>query len=144
MVLVGTYRAGIFRTADGGRTWLESSGLPDVLVRSIAIEPKRANIAYAATFYAGVFKTTDGGVSWNPVKGWFGKRGVRAVAVDPRKTGNVYAGTSSGVMTNSNGGRTWRLFTKGLTASNMSSLAFSADGRALYAGTLGGVYAAVP
>jgi photosystem II stability/assembly factor-like uncharacterized protein len=55
----------------------------------------------------GLFRTVDGGESWKPVAK--GLRNVAAVAVDPKRPGDVYAATTEGVIARSrDGGTTWK------------------------------------
>jgi hypothetical protein len=63
---------------------------------------------------------------------------VGALAIDPQNTLTVYAGTSSGVFRSTNGARSWRPFGEGLKTLTVESLAISANGKVLYAGTSGG------
>lgn len=70
---------------------------------------------------------------------------MSVLAIDPRKPTNLYAGTNTaydegGVFTSTNGGRSWRAFSQGLTNLRIYSLAISKTGRA-YAGTDEGFYA---
>ena len=100
---------------------------------------------YAGNFQ-GVSKTTDGGRTWRRTAlKWVH---VQALALDPIDPQTIYAGMWSGrgVYRSTDGGTTWKPFARGLPAGGVSALAFSADGRRLYAGTLGhGVVAlAVP
>lgn len=71
-IYVGTEREGVFRSPDGGNSWSSASlGLPKALaggrsapIRSLAVDPTNASIAYAGTELHGLYKTTDGGTSW--------------------------------------------------------------------------------
>jgi photosystem II stability/assembly factor-like uncharacterized protein len=59
--------------------------------------------------------------------------------VDPRRSGVLYAGTLlDGVYRSTNGGRSWRAFSRGLTNASVTALASDKTGRVLYAGTNGG------
>jgi photosystem II stability/assembly factor-like uncharacterized protein len=54
----------VFRSTDGGRTWIDrSSTLPDLAVNALVLDPKNSKVLYAATD-RGVQRTRDGGVSW--------------------------------------------------------------------------------
>ena len=73
---VGT---GIYRSTDGGRTWMPSSkGLPHGSVMRIIAHPTDPKIAFAAlgsnfpegaktAAPGGIYKTTDGGLSWTSI-----------------------------------------------------------------------------
>jgi photosystem II stability/assembly factor-like uncharacterized protein len=94
-VYVGTVRAGVFKSTDGGNSWTAAAnkGLPEESARAWAIDPSllrppsdRANVrggfmavealaadpsspstVYVGTGLAGVFKSTDGGSNWTAV-----------------------------------------------------------------------------
>jgi photosystem II stability/assembly factor-like uncharacterized protein len=55
----------VFRSTDGGRTWLDrSSTLPELAVNALVVDPKNSKVLYAATD-RGVQRTRDSGVSWS-------------------------------------------------------------------------------
>ena len=53
IVYAGTYRDGIYKSEDGGRTWMPRNGVSEILsgqqVNVIAIDPKASNIVYVGT-----------------------------------------------------------------------------------------------
>ncbi len=52
--------------ADAGTTWtLAGTGIPDVPVNSLVVDPQNSNNLYAGTDI-GVYKSTNAGVSWTP------------------------------------------------------------------------------
>jgi hypothetical protein len=58
----------VYRTTDGGATWADITGtgltgLPDVPVRSLVINPTNANWLYVGT-EVGIFTSEDGGGTW--------------------------------------------------------------------------------
>ena len=75
ILYVGTDQEGIFRSPDGGASWIPASrGLPEALaggrptpIRSLAVDQTNPLIAYAATELHGLYKTTDGGASWTAI-----------------------------------------------------------------------------
>lgn len=81
-------------------------GLPaNKTVNGFAVDPQNPKVMYVAA-RDGLFKSTDAGETWKPV----GKelKDLAAVAVDRRKTSEVYAATMEGVIFKSmNGGVTW-------------------------------------
>src|SRR5206468_1161782 len=58
--------AGIFRSDDGGRTWL-ASGIGDREVWDVTAAPGDPETLYAVTEPAGVFLSRDAGASWTEV-----------------------------------------------------------------------------
>jgi photosystem II stability/assembly factor-like uncharacterized protein len=82
----GIEDAAIFKTADGGRTWAELSGLRKhgtgpkwqpgaggMCLHTIILDPSNADRMYIAISAAGAFRTDDGGESWKPIN-----RGLRS------------------------------------------------------------------
>jgi len=69
IVYIGTWRDGVFKTADGGQSWIpKNNGLVVSDVRSLAIDPKNPQVIYAGLGEgAGIFKSTDGGNLWQEV-----------------------------------------------------------------------------
>jgi hypothetical protein len=65
---VSTYRGGVIRSDDGGRTWRKSnSGMPETATTHILVDPqspKNARALYVAAFGKGVYKSVDGGATW--------------------------------------------------------------------------------
>jgi hypothetical protein len=57
----------VYETRDGGRSWkAASSGLGDLEVYALAIDPHAPRRLYAAT-PSGIFGSADGGRSWGAV-----------------------------------------------------------------------------
>ena len=64
VILAGT-RDGIFRSADAGKTWFETSeGLSERYVRWLAYHPDISDFEFAGTEPAAIFVSRNGGDSW--------------------------------------------------------------------------------
>jgi len=110
---------GVYRSLDGGRTWVEvGEGLPRdqndaVKAQSLAIDPADANVVYLGTGWGsfngnGVYKSTDGGETWAPANRGMMDYGITALAVNPADSQVVYAGANgSELFKSSDGGETW-------------------------------------
>jgi len=90
-------RAGVYKTTDGGQTWVRSmSGLVDPLtgvepyVQSFCQSPSLPEIGYAVTIQDGLARTTDFGESWSPPTRTTNPR-LADCAVDPVEPAVVYA-----------------------------------------------------
>ena len=132
-LLVATNK-GLFRSEDGGETWVPSNeGLPAHLrTRHLAWSPSAPNVVYVtlrqkggeAPWSAGVYRSEDGGRTWQPrsngLKQLAGKPGSNdqlctwtdCLAVDPRNPDVVWTGGASwwytGVYGTTDGGLNWK------------------------------------
>ncbi len=116
-VYVATLGAGVYRSADGGATWLPANeGLPvgdlGVEVLALAVAPSDPETLYAAVpaapgSPAAVFRTRDGGDHWSaPAPGGPELPEVRDLVVDPGDPLRLYA--APGPFASEDGGETWR------------------------------------
>ncbi|MCP4902722.1 MAG: hypothetical protein GY906_37640 [bacterium] len=90
---------GVFRSDNFGVTgsWLNASG-DELLGKSIsdlAVHPRNHFVAWAATVSDGLWRTENGGASWQHMKA-LEPEGIRAVALSPLDSDEVYAGADSG------------------------------------------------
>jgi hypothetical protein len=80
LVYAGVEDAALFRSADGGQTWQELSGLRShgtgpswqpgaggLCLHTILIDPRNPDRLFIAISAAGAFRTNDGGQSWTPI-----------------------------------------------------------------------------
>ncbi len=131
---------GVYKSLDGGRTWLHM-GLRDAQqIASILVDPGDANRVYAAVMghpygpnlERGVFRSVDGGEQWEKVLFKDQDTGAIELAFDPKNARTIYAdlwsarlgpwengafsGPGSGLFKSTDGGTTWRPLTQGLPA----------------------------
>ena len=63
-----SYKGGVCRSEDGGRTWkVSNSGMPETAPTHILLDrrsPSNARVLYVAAFGRGVYKSFDGGRTW--------------------------------------------------------------------------------
>lgn len=93
-VWISTEGQGVFKTVDGGQTFVgASTGLGELNVTGLA-KASQAPVLYAGTSAAGVFRSTDGGATWTAV-GALSFPKVTIVSTDAWGTA-VLAGTLGG------------------------------------------------
>ena len=129
---------GIYKSTDGGKTWI-NTGLKDgQQIGGLAIDPKDENRVFAAVLghpygpntERGVYRTTDGGKTWEQVLYKDENTGAIQVSIDPNNSNIIYAdmwagrlgpwengawnGKESGLFKSTDGGTTWKKLLTGL------------------------------
>ncbi len=118
MVFAGTTEGLFVFESDAKRTKWKRRGpyLKGLSVNHFAWDPK-AKTVYAATFSEGVFASKTGGRTWTPLNDGLPIRKVWAVAVNPKDSDDLWAGTHFSYLFHSTDrGRTWTLHTGYLSA----------------------------
>jgi photosystem II stability/assembly factor-like uncharacterized protein len=136
---------GVYRSADGGKSWVNMGLKTSEHISKIIIHPTNSNIVWVAAQgplwskggERGVYKTTDGGKTWVntlSVNEW---TGATDLAADPRNPDVIYAATwqrhrtvanymgggpGSGIYRSDDGGNTWIKLTSGLPTSRMGKI----------------------
>jgi len=104
---------GLFKTVDGGKTWTRVLGVDDDTgVTSLAIDPRRPDVLYAATYQrrrtvwallaggpgSGIHKSVDGGATWRRLAGGLPKEemGKIGLALSPADPDVLYATIEAG------------------------------------------------
>jgi photosystem II stability/assembly factor-like uncharacterized protein len=132
VVFAGAEDAALFRSVDGGRTWLELSGLRTAKghlwqpgaggmgLHTIVIDPANPDRMFVAISAAGVFRTLDGGKTWMPAN-----RGLKSlyelpdpdadvghcvhrIAMHPSRPQTLFMQKHWDVMRSDDGGDSWR------------------------------------
>src|SRR6266542_2136369 len=85
---------GFFKSTDGGRNWKESAELKNEALHSLTQSESNPDVLIAGTFN-GIFRSDDRGDSWTqlPTYNVAGLVHVESLAIDPRTTNIMYAGT---------------------------------------------------
>jgi photosystem II stability/assembly factor-like uncharacterized protein len=107
--------AGLFRSADAGRTWEPVPSPADGRqIWSIAVDPTDSARVYVGT-QPGGFRSSDGGRTWSelaiPVREecLVGAPRTTSMVIDPRSAATVWAGAEiDGVFRSDDRGETWR------------------------------------
>ena len=131
VLYVATSPAGLFRSRNGGKTWVDSNGdLPGGVrnVKGVAVDAN--GTVFLTLRGAGLYRSTDGGESWNSTQEGitfqttlFGT--VSAPVFDPAEPNVAFAYNNDGVFRTADGGATWTPYSLGLSPTAfISTLAF--------------------
>ena len=139
---------GLAATPDWKKVDDGSPALPNRKVTRLTIDPADSQTVYATFggFSANnIWKTRDGGATWSPAVGSGSSQlpqvPVEALAIHPRSSRWLYAGTEVGLFTSEDGGATWSVPQDGPANVSVKELTWS--GTTLYASTFGrGLYKA--
>jgi photosystem II stability/assembly factor-like uncharacterized protein len=156
-VYIGAANGGIWKTSDGGQSWLDiGRELPSLSFGAIAIDPDNPQIIYAGSgecdllegfnVYAGdgLYKSTNAGLSWNLITNGFGTvTHFSDLQVSPHNSnmvmaslggGTTFSGvwlSNEGVWISMDGGITWN---RSLDLLDVADIAFHpTDPNTLYA-----------
>ena len=69
-----------------------STGLSNMTVLSLAVDPSNPETVYAGTGGSGVFRSLNGGASWEAIPTGLAKADVRTLAIHPSNPRVVYSG----------------------------------------------------
>ncbi|MDB9712322.1 glycosyl hydrolase [Flavobacteriaceae bacterium] len=131
------YGDGIYKSADGGRSWKNMGLKNSEHIGNILVHPENSDIVYVSAYGPlwseggdrGIYKTEDGGNTWNKILYIDKHTGFNEIHMDPRNPDVLYAashqrrrhvytyvggGPGSGLHKSTDGGITWKEINKGL------------------------------
>ncbi len=132
-------------STNDGFIWTDvSADLPVRWVTSVRTDPFSADTAYVtisgfrwAEPLPHVYRTTNLGASWESIAGNLPEAPANDFLTDPVQPGRYYVATDVGVYETINGGVSWSALGEGLPNVVVTSLAYDAANRKLFAGTYG-------
>lgn len=106
---------GFFKSTDGGRKWRESPELRNEAVHSLTQSAANPSVLIAGTFN-GIFRSDNSGDTWTqlPTFNTPGLVHVESLAIDPRTTNTIYAGTWYLPYKSTDGGQSWKSIKNGI------------------------------
>jgi photosystem II stability/assembly factor-like uncharacterized protein len=106
---------GFFKSTDGGRKWRESPELKNEALHSLTQSQANPSVLIVGTFN-GIFRSDNSGDSWTqlPTMSTPGLVHVESLAIDPRNTTTIYAGTWYLPYKSTDGGQSWRNIKNGI------------------------------
>lgn len=108
----GLWGGGVIAVSnDGGRSWeRRDTGLEDLSVRAIAIDPNDSNVIVAGGL-TGVHRSLDGGRTWKRISDQIN---VESLAIDPRSRDRIFVGTWRQGWRTDDGGKSWKHIAEGM------------------------------
>ena len=139
----GVADRGVFRSEDGGATWLPpGDGLSSFFIfSSVEVDPFVPGRIWAGVNFSGVFRSDDRGATWTAFNVGLPALSVLDLALDPAVANTVYVALrQGGVLRSTDAGLTWNSL--GIPTGYATLLEIDPrDSRRLYAGTIAqGVY----
>ncbi len=140
--------AGVYRSQDGGFTWLNINGtageLSGSLITALAVAPTTGTI-YAAASGRGIFRSDDDGGTWLPIDDDLPTPAslvVTFLAVNPISPQTVLLGTDgNGIFRTQDAGGTWLPYNEGLVSiNNIRYFAIETTQTSYFAATEAGVF----
>ncbi len=104
---------GFFKSEDGGKTWKESKELKNESIHSMTQSPKDPDIITVGTTN-GVWISFNSGDKWEKIKSETMPVNIDSLAMDPRNSQTIYAGTWYRPFKTEDGGKSWRLINSGM------------------------------
>jgi hypothetical protein len=138
-LVAGLFEAGVWRSSNGGQTWIDTSGgtiANNDHVRALAIDAAHPDDVYALTG-SGVHISQNGGIWQSRSAGLPAPSAVifNDLAADPLHPGTLYVATNPlGLYRSTNGGQTWQPANDGLPTGTLDVRGVatsSANGRLL-------------
>lgn len=150
---------GVYKSADGGRTWKNMGLRASKQIARIVVDPVDFNVVHVAALgdlwaaggERGVYKTTDGGLTWKRTLHVDDETGATELVMDPTNNKVLYAATyqrrraqwgmngggpGSGIWKSTDGGETWAKIERGIPAGAKGRIGmdvYRKDPRVLYA-----------
>jgi photosystem II stability/assembly factor-like uncharacterized protein len=139
------YGDGIYKSADGGKSWQHMGLKSSEHISKIIIHPKNSQIIWVASQGPlwssggdrGVYKSIDGGKTWKKTLGEGEWVGATDLVVDPRNADVLYAATwqrhrtiagymgggpGTAIYKSTDGGENWSKLSSGLPSSNLGKI----------------------
>jgi len=142
-VYAATNDAGVFKSINGGENWSEiNNGFGDVKsFHSVSICPANTMVLLAGSEEGQIFRSENSGESWIPVLSDLrtGDNIVSIVFNPVSSTHQVYAaGNATGFYVSGDDGQSWQQYNNGLLMRELTGLAVTPGGDAVYGSTNGG------
>lgn len=109
----GKRPGGFFKSIDGGRTWKAAKELKGESIHAMVQASKDPNMLLVGSV-SGVWISRDSGDTWTKFSSNTTPDKLNSLAIDPRDTNIIYAGTWWRAYKSTDGGNNWRLVKDGM------------------------------
>jgi photosystem II stability/assembly factor-like uncharacterized protein len=108
--LIDAKEGGLFKSDDGGQTWLRTGTDPRIRGRmwyfgEIYVDPRDPDTVYVPN--VSIYRSTDAGKTFTAIKGAPGGDDYHALWIDPANPQRIIFGSDQGAGVSVDGGRTW-------------------------------------
>jgi photosystem II stability/assembly factor-like uncharacterized protein len=104
---------GFYKTIDGGKTWKESKDLKKEAIHSMIQSTVDPKIILVGTLN-GVWRSENSGDDWEKISSSTSPINIDTLAIDPRGTNTIFAGTWWRAYKSTDSGKNWRLIKDGM------------------------------
>jgi len=104
---------GFFKSTDGGIKWKEAKELRGESIHAMTQSDKDPNVILAGTLN-GVWMSKNSGDDWEKISSTTMPVNIDSLAMDPRNTSTMYAGTWWRAYKSTDSGQNWRLIKNGM------------------------------
>lgn len=133
----------LYRSKNGGKSWEAIPAMHGKSIRALELADANSKVLTIGAL-DGVFRSTDGGDNWKQMSpaGHADIRNIESLAVDPKDTNVVYAGTWHLAWKTADGGATWNRINKGMIEDSdvFSIIVNSANPSVVFASACSGIY----
>ena len=137
-ILFAAAIGGIYKSTDGGGTWIKSASGD---YSAVAIDPLQPTNIYAGTVTAGMYQSTDGGATWTQINNGLGNQKIQSIAIYPYSPTSILVGTvDAGMFRTDDMGSTWYAWNDGNAAVKINAVFFlKPQAATIFAATADGV-----
>ena len=109
----GKLAGGFFKSKDRGATWKESKELRSESIHAMTQAKDNPDLLFVGTT-GGVWESKNSGDDWEKISSDTMPVNVNSMAIDPKKSSTIYAGTWWRPYKSTDGGKNWRLIKNGM------------------------------